>query len=90
MLNRGFNGCEFKDIARYLLTNTPVADPYMCMADFESYYNVQQLASETYKDKNKWARMSLMNIAGAGIFAADRSIKDYAKKIWNLKPLNIK
>lgn len=84
----GFNGESFSDIANYLLTGSPVADPYMCMADFVSYNRTQQKISELYvKNKTKWNKMSLHNIAAAGFFSADRSIKEYAENIWNLKPL---
>jgi starch phosphorylase len=84
----GFNGQSFADIANYLLTGSPVADPYMCMADFVSYSKTQHQISDLYvSDKKKWYKMSLNNIAAAGYFSADRSIKDYAEKIWNLKPL---
>ena len=84
----GFNGKSFADIANYLLTETPVADPYMCMADFAAYYNKQHEISQLYNsDKLKWNKMSLRNIAAAGIFSADRSIKEYASNIWNLKSL---
>ncbi len=82
----GFNGQSFADIANYLLTETPVADPYMCMADFGAYRNTQNKISKLYvNDKQKWNKMSLRNIAAAGVFAADRSIADYAKNIWKLK-----
>ena len=85
----GFNGESFADIANYLLTGSPVADPYMCMADYESYISTQQKISDLYrKDKTEWNRKSLRNIAAAGYFAADRSIKDYAENIWNLKGLH--
>jgi starch phosphorylase len=40
-----------------------------------------------YADKQKWNKMSLMNIASAGYFAADRSIEEYAQKFWNLKKI---
>ncbi len=88
MLLRGFNGESFSEIANYLLTGTPVADPYMCMADFESYHQTQNKVKELYRtDKKLWSKISLNNIASAGIFAADRSIKEYADNIWHLKPL---
>ena len=88
MLLRGFNGESFSEIANYLLTGTPVADPYMCMADFESYHQTQNKVKELYRtDKKFWSKISLNNIASAGIFAADRSIKEYADNIWHLKPL---
>ena len=88
MLLRGFNGESFSEIANYLLTGTPVADPYMCMADFESYHQTQNKVKDLYRtDKKLWSKISLNNIASAGIFAADRSIKEYADNIWHLKPL---
>ena len=87
----GFNGESFSDMANYLLTGSPIADPYMCMADFVSYSKTQHKISDLYvKDKRKWNQMSLRNIAASGYFAADRSIKEYAENIWNLKPLTKK
>ena len=84
----GFNGCSFAEIANYLLRRSPVADPYMCLADYESYSKTQGVMSELYKNnKLDWNRKSLNNIAAAGYFAADRSIRDYANNIWNLKSL---
>lgn len=84
----GFNGTSFGDIANYLLRATPVADPYMCLADFESYCGTQTAISELYRnDKQEWNKKSLYNIAAAGHFSADRSIREYAKNIWNLKQL---
>ena len=62
----------------------------MCMADFESYYKTQQKVKALYaQDKKQWAKISLNNIAGAGYFSADRSIKEYAENIWNLKSLKV-
>ena len=58
-------------------------DPYMVLADFADYALAQKKAEELFLDKDKLNRMSLMNIAGAGIFAADRSINDYAREIWH-------
>ena len=85
----GFNGESFADIANYLLTGSPIADPYMCMADFQSYLATQQELSKLYaNDKRLWNQKALRNIAAAGYFAADRSIKEYAEYIWNLKPLH--
>ncbi len=87
-LIRGYNGESFANMANYLLTGTPVADPYMCMADFESYTATQKQVKALYaNEKERWAKMSLQNIAASGIFSADRSIKEYAANIWNLKSL---
>ena len=86
-LHVGFAGESFGDIANYLLSGHGVADPYMCLADFESYRQAHTDVLRVYADKEKWNRMSLHNIAAAGHFAADRSIKEYADRIWNLKRL---
>ncbi len=84
-LNRGFNGQSFSDIAQYLLTGSPVADPYMCLADFGAFCDTHEKVDEVYRDKLLWAKKSLNNIASAGIFASDRSIREYADRIWHLK-----
>ncbi|MDD4001143.1 MAG: glycogen/starch/alpha-glucan phosphorylase, partial [Bacilli bacterium] len=85
-LNKGFNSKNFNNISNYLLsTNHP--DPYMCLADFESYLKKHKEMDKIYQDKKLWNQMSLINIAKAGIFSADRSVKEYAKNIWGLKAL---
>lgn len=80
-LQSGINGEQFGEIAGSLKN----ADAYMALADFDSYQKAQKYASECYNDKMKWQRMSLANIANAGIFSADRSVEDYARDIWGLK-----
>ena len=60
-------------------------DPYMVLADFDSYQAAQARASKLYSDNLKWQSMSLMNIANAGVFSADRAVEDYARDIWKLK-----
>lgn len=80
-MNSGINGCKFHEVANSLKTS----DPYMVLADFDSYASVQAKSSELYRDKDKWTKMSLNNIAGAGIFSADRAVNEYAKDIWNVK-----
>ncbi|MBQ1183548.1 MAG: glycogen/starch/alpha-glucan phosphorylase, partial [Clostridia bacterium] len=82
-ITNGINGAQFPALSKALRGN----DYYMAFADFEDYCAAQEKASELYKDTNKWNKMSLINIANAGIFSADRSIYDYATKIWNAKPL---
>lgn len=85
-LSVGFAGESFADIASYLLSGHGIADPYMCLADFESYRITHEAMINTYRnDKPAWNRMSLLNIAAAGKFAADRSIEEYAQRIWKLK-----
>lgn len=61
------------------------ADPYMVLADFDSYCDAHRKADSLYNDKELWGKMSVVNIAKAGIFASDRAIMDYAKNIWHTK-----
>lgn len=89
-LNVGFNGSDFQDIVKYLLTLGGVADPYMCLADFESYVRAQNNVIEKYRDARKFQRMSLVNIANAGIFSADRSIREYCGNIWHAEPVKVR
>lgn len=82
-MNAGVNGKSFGEITSSLMN----VDPYMALADFADYQKAQAAASAAYRDKELFARMSLMNISGAGVFSADRSIMDYANNIWNTKPV---
>lgn len=86
-LSVGFAGESFADIATYLLNGYGVADPYMCLADFESYRLTRERLLEAYNDRTKWTKMSILNTASAGYFSADRCINEYAEKFWNLKPI---
>lgn len=85
-LGRGIGGKNFKGLYDALMN----ADQYMALADFDSYAQAQRYAAEIYKDKEKWNRMSLVNIAKSGIFAADRAIKEYEDKIWLGTPVPVK
>ena len=81
-INRvGIAGKQFPEIGGTLLNN----DPYMVLADFADYRRAQQEAVRTYADRTAWNQKSLMNISGAGRFAADRAINEYARDIWHTK-----
>ena len=83
MLEKGWNGENFSEITNNLRNS----DPYMVMADFKDYRRAQADVQRLYADRDKWNRMSLMNIANAGIFSADRSVIDYARNIWGITPV---
>ena len=85
MLTSGILGQRFDDLVDSLLTKRfGVADAYMTIADFKDYARAQRLVSEIYLDQKKFAHMSLVNVAKAGIFSSDRAVKEYAEKIWDL------
>jgi len=65
-------------------------DPWLVAADFRSYVDAQQRASEAYQDQKKWLRMSIFNTAYSGKFSTDRTMEDYNRDIWKLKPVILK
>ena len=78
-IQKGINGKQFPEIGNTIIHH----DPYMVLADFADYRQAQKYIDTVWKDRDRWNRMSLMNIAGAGRFAADRAINDYARDIWH-------
>lgn len=85
-IKKGIGGTSFDDIVNSLLNgNYGSADTYMTLADFRSYADTQKVVSEVFKDKDRFTDMSLVNIAKAGIFSADRAIHEYAKNIWYME-----
>lgn len=78
----------FRDIYYSLLGNDR-SDEYFVLKDFASYVEAQERLGKMYKDKEAWAKMAVINTAKSGKFSSDRTIKEYAEEIWNLKPLHI-
>lgn len=80
---------DFSHISDYLIGANfgGVADPFMCLADFDSYLYTYKCAIRDYADREAWARKSLMNTATSGTFASDNSIRKYAEEIWHAKPV---
>lgn len=65
------------------------ADYFLVGKDFPSYIECQEKVDEAYRDQRKWTRMSIMNTAGSPKFSSDRTIHQYAKDIWNIKPVEL-
>ncbi len=87
-LRNGIAGVNFGEIADSLTVGGGGnADHYKVLADFQSYCDAHDRLDKSYGDKERWGRMSLMNTANAGFFSSDRSVKEYATRIWNLKPV---
>ena len=83
-LKSGIGGEKYDDIASYLLGKTSERDVYMCLADFDEYILTHFEMDRVYKDKREWNRRVLHSVANMGYFSADRSITEYAHKIWKL------
>ncbi len=82
-IQAGIGGKQFPEIGNTIIHH----DPYMVLADFADYRATQKKIDEVWRDREKWNRMSLLNTAGAGRFATDRAILDYARDIWHTEPV---
>lgn len=80
------NKDDFKVIYDELLVKN---DEYFLFADFDSYTHAHEEIERRYNDKYGWAKSCLINIAKSGYFSSDRTIKQYAKEIWDLKPTKV-
>lgn len=75
---------EFQPLYEYLLHNN---DEFFVLKDFAAYAGAQLEIERRYRDKQAWLTSSVVNIAHAGIFSSDRTIREYAKEIWKIKPV---
>ena len=78
---------DFKQIYNELMFKN---DEYLLLADFEAYVHAQGNIEQRYRNAEAWARMCLINIAQSGYFSSDRTIHEYARDIWNIKPVTVK
>ncbi|WP_040726114.1 glycogen/starch/alpha-glucan phosphorylase [Thiomicrorhabdus sp. Kp2] len=77
----------FNDIINSIKSSN---DPWMTLADFQSYVEAQEHAAQAYQDRDDWVRKSIINSARSGIFSTDRTMKEYNDDIWKLEPITIK
>ncbi len=86
MLTSGVLGKRFDDVAASLTTGRfGQADQYMTVADFRDYVRAQKDVSAAFLDRDRFMKMSLVNIAKAGVFSADRAVLEYADRIWGMR-----
>jgi starch phosphorylase len=70
------------ELFKPLLGNLTGQDPFFVLADFADYLRAQSSVSAAWADRQQWNRMSLLNTARSGFFSSDRSIREYASRIW--------
>ncbi|MFH0980830.1 MAG: glycogen/starch/alpha-glucan phosphorylase [Planctomycetota bacterium] len=64
-------------------------DPYMVLADYAAYVQCQERVSRTYRDRQRWTRRSIVNVANMGKFSSDRTVREYAEQIWRVHPVPV-
>jgi starch phosphorylase len=79
-----------RELFHPLLANLCGSDPYRVMADIGDYRRAQDAVDATWRDQGRWSAMSLLNTARCGFFGSDRSIREYAERIWKVTPVPIR
>ncbi len=90
LVSSGFFSPTTPDAFKPVVESLLGVDPYMVLADFADYLAVQQKVEETYRDRAKWTRMSILNVARMGKFSTDRTIAEYNRDIWNAPQVVVK
>lgn len=88
-LGSGYFTPEPNDAVNKVINNLLDWDPFMVLADYESYCAEQDKVDRAFKDKKRWARMAILNTARMGKFSSDRTIREYANDIWKVEPIHI-
>jgi glycogen phosphorylase len=89
LIRSGFFSRGDPELFRPLIDGLLYQDPYLLLADFQSYIDCQNKVSEAYRDTDRWTRMSILNTARSGKFSSDRTIREYCSDIWRAKSVPI-
>ncbi|MEA5536621.1 glycogen/starch/alpha-glucan phosphorylase [Crocosphaera sp. XPORK-15E] len=89
LISSGFFSRGDTELFKPIVDNLLYDDPYLLLADYQSYVECQEKVSQAYKDPEYWSRMSILNVARMGKFSSDRSIQEYCEGIWNAKAVSV-
>jgi glycogen phosphorylase len=87
LISSGFFSNGDRGLFQPLVDSLLSYDHYMLLADYQDYVECQQRVSDAYSDRNAWTRMSILNTARVGHFSSDRSIREYCRDIWKVRPI---
>ncbi|MCU7852242.1 MAG: glycogen/starch/alpha-glucan phosphorylase [Candidatus Thiodiazotropha sp. (ex Monitilora ramsayi)] len=87
MIANGYFSPEEPDRYRTITDNLLNADHFKVLADFQSYLDISDQADKAYRTPDEWNRMAILNTARMGYFSSDRTIQEYAQKVWNVAPV---
>jgi glycogen phosphorylase len=87
VINSGFLSDGDRELFQPLVESLLTRDDYMLLADYQAYVDCQQRVSDAYSDQKNWTRMSILNSARVGRFSSDRSIREYCRNIWKVRPI---
>lgn len=90
LISSGFFSKGDRNLFKPLVDNLIYHDPFLLFADYPLYVSCQDLVSKTWNNPAKWNQMAILNVARIGKFSSDRSIRDYCKDIWKVKPFVVK
>jgi starch phosphorylase len=89
LLASGFFSRGDRSLFEPLVGNLLHHDPFMVLADFAAYSEAQQKVEAAWRDRERWTRVSILNVARMGRFSSDRAIQEYSDKIWQTKPVRL-
>ncbi|MGK7915870.1 MAG: glycogen/starch/alpha-glucan phosphorylase [Prochloraceae cyanobacterium] len=88
-ISSGFFSHGDPNLFKPIVDNLLYDDPYLLLADYQSYIDCQEKVSQAYKERDNWTRMSILNTARMSKFSSDRAIREYCQEIWNAQPVPV-
>jgi starch phosphorylase len=89
LISSGFFSPETPDLFQNLMRLLTMRDPYMVLADMESYIKCQEDVGETYRNRQLWTRKAIINTARMGKFSSDNTIREYNRDIWGAESVPV-
>jgi starch phosphorylase len=88
-ISEGYFSPDLPQLFQPIISSLFDRDQYFVLADYASYMECQERVDKAYRDKDRWTRMAVLNVARSGKFSSDRAIREYAETIWNILPVPV-